>query len=114
MPLLAVSSRGAILRRPKTLAMGYPSCLSIFGRKAVEHRLFAEHLSAEYRVRTEGRGHTVDERKLPAHKPDNHWFDCVVGCAAASMRGVERIGAAVQPQGKRKHLKLSELQRRTP
>ena len=43
----------------------------------------------------------------------NHWFDCVVGCAAAaSMQGVERIGAAVQPQGDRKRLKLSELRAR--
>ncbi|NLW49349.1 MAG: hypothetical protein GXY85_00715 [Candidatus Brocadiaceae bacterium] len=92
-------------------AMGDPGCLSIFGRKAVQHRLFAEHVTAEYRVRTEGRGRTVDEWKLPAHKPDNHWFDCVVGCAAAaSMQGVQRVGAAVQPPGERKRLKLSELQ----
>ncbi len=84
----------------------------MFGRKAMQHRLFADHLTAEYRVRTEGRGRTVNEWKLPAHKPDNHWFDCVVGCAAAaSMQGVERIGAAVQPQGERKRLKLSEIQR---
>jgi hypothetical protein len=82
-------------------AMGDPGCLSIFGRKAVEH----------HRVRTEGRGRTVDEWKLPVHKPDNHWLDCVVGCAAAaSMQGVERIGAAIQPQQERKRLKLSELQ----
>ncbi len=51
-------------------AMGDPGCLSIFGRKATPHRLFAEHLTAEYHVRTEGRGRTVDEWKLPAHKPD--------------------------------------------
>ena len=93
-------------------AMGDPGCLSIFGRKATQHRLFAEHLTAEYGVRTEGRGRTVDEWKLPAHKPDNHWFDCLVGCAAAaSMQGVERIGAAMQAQAVRKRLKLSELQR---
>jgi hypothetical protein len=92
--------------------MGDPGCLSVFGRKAVQHRLFAEHVTSEYRVRTEGRGRTVDEWKIPAHKPDNHWFDCVVGCAAAaSMQGVERIGVAVKPQGERKRLKLSELHR---
>jgi len=91
--------------------MGDPGCLSVFGRKAVQHRLFAEHLTSEYRVRTEARGRTVDEWKLPVYKPDNHWFDCVVGCAAAaSMKGVERLGAVVQPQSGRKRLKLSELQ----
>jgi len=93
-------------------AMGDFGCLSIFGRKAVEHRLFAEHLTAEYRVRTEGRGRTVDEWKLPAHKPDNHWFDCVVGCAAAaSMQGVERIGARSDVSTRRERIKLSDLQR---
>jgi len=87
-------------------------CLSIFGRKAVQHRLFADHLAAEYRVRTEGRGRTVDEWKVPAHKPDNHGFDCVVGCAAgASMQGVEHIGAAVKAAGNRERLRLSQLQK---
>ena len=91
--------------------MGDPGCLSIFGRKAIQHRLFAEHVTAEYRVRTEGRGRTVDEWKLPAHKPDNHWFGCVVGCAAAaSMQGAEHVGATAKPAGDRKRLKLSQLQ----
>jgi len=93
-------------------AMGDAGCLSIFGSNPPQHRLFGEHLTAEYRVQTEGRGRTVDEWKLPVHKPDNHWFDCLVGCAAAaSMRGVERIGAQVEPKHERKRLKLSELQR---
>ena len=93
-------------------AMGDAGCLSIFGRKAVEHRLFAEHLTAEYRVRSEGRGRTVDEWKLPAHKPDNHWLDCVVGCAAAaSMQGVERLGAP-RGTGARARLRLSAVQGR--
>lgn len=96
-------------------AMGDRGCLSIFGRKPGPHRLFAEHLTAEYRVPTEGRGRMVDEWKLPAHKPENHWLDCLVGCvAAASMRGVEV--AAVMGEGRReqprKRLKLSELQTR--
>jgi hypothetical protein len=42
-------------------AMGAPGCLSIFGRKAVQHRLFAEHVTSEYG------GRTVDEWKLPVH-----------------------------------------------
>jgi len=93
-------------------AMGDPGCLSIFGRKAVQHRLFAELLTAEYRVRTEGRGRTVDEWKLPAHRPDNHWLDCVVGCAAsASMQGVERVGAPIRAGKGRERLKLSEIRR---
>lgn len=74
-------------------AMGDKGCLSIFGKKAFAHRMLAEHVTAEYRVRTFGRGRTVDEWKSPTNKPDNHWFDCLVGCAcAASMRGVSFEG----------------------
>jgi len=54
----------------------------------------------------------VIEWKLPAYKPDNHWLDRVVGCAAsASMQGVERIGAAVQTHRDQTRLRLSGLQR---
>ena len=58
-----------------TTAMGDPDCLSIFGRKGVQHRLLADHLTTEYHIRTEDRSRTVDEWKLPAHKPDNYWLD---------------------------------------
>ncbi len=93
-------------------AVGDPGCLSILGRKAVEHRLFAEHLTAEYRARTKGRGRTVNEWNLPAHKPDNHWFDCVVGWAAAtSMQGAERVGAEREARAQAKRIKLPEIQR---
>ncbi len=53
--------------------MGDPGCLSLFGHKPERHRLLAEHLTAEYRVKTEGRGRTVDEWKLRAAGLDNHW-----------------------------------------
>jgi len=36
-------------------------CLSLFGDKLPLHRLLAEHLTAEYFVKTEGRGRIVDE-----------------------------------------------------
>ena len=39
-------------------------------------------------MKTEGRGRTVDEWKLRAAAVDNHWLDCLVGCAvAASIQG---------------------------
>ncbi len=74
---------------------GDKGCLALFGQKPAEHRLFADHVTAEYRVRTEGRGRKVDEWKLPPSKADNHWFDCLVGCAvAASMLGVSVMDPA--------------------
>jgi len=69
--------------------MGDPGCLSLFGQDQERHRLIAEHLTAEYRIRTEGRGRVVDEWRLRPEGFDNHWFDGVVGCAVgASMLGV--------------------------
>jgi hypothetical protein len=54
------------------------------------HRLFADHVAAsETFVRTEDHGRSVWEWSIRPSKPDNHWFDCLVGCAvAASMCGV--------------------------
>ncbi len=45
-------------------------CLSLFG--GVDHRLLVEHLCTEYRVRTEGRGRTVDEWRPKPSGGDNH------------------------------------------
>ena len=76
------------------VAMGDRGCLSLFGDKPDQHRLLAEHLTGEYRVKTEGRGRTVDEWKLRPERADNHWLDCLVGCAvAASMQGCALPGA---------------------
>ena len=93
--------------------MGDPGCLSLFGRKAAEHRLLADHLTAEYRVKTEGRGRTVDEWKPRAGNPDNHWFDCLVGCAVAgSIQGAVLFGTEAREQARRQRVRLSDLQRR--
>ena len=93
--------------------MGDRGCLSLFGDTPNLHRLLAEHLTAEYRVKTEGRGRTVDEWKTRPATTDNHWFDCLVGCAvAASMQGVVLPGTDVTPASKRPRIRLSELQGR--
>jgi phage terminase large subunit GpA-like protein len=93
--------------------MGDRGCLSLFGESPDQHRLFAEHLSAEYRVKTEGRGRTVDEWKMRPERGDNHWFDGLVGCAvAASMQGAVLAGAggAGQP-AERERVSFADLQR---
>lgn len=95
-----------------SVRMGDRGCLSLFGAKPEQHRLFAEHLTAEYRVQTQGRGRTVDEWKLRPSTTENHWFDCLVGCAvAASMQGVSLPGAEATPhQPARRQITLSQLQ----
>jgi hypothetical protein len=68
--------------------MGDRGCLSLFGDRAERHRLLAEHLTSEYRVRTFGRGREVDEWKARPDQTENHWLDCLVGAAVcASERG---------------------------
>ena len=93
--------------------MGDPGNLSLYGRKAGNHRLLADHLTSEYRVRTEGRGRTVDEWKLRLPNADNHWLDCLTGCAvAASMEGITLPGtgpAVLKPR--RKVVTFAELRR---
>jgi len=94
-------------------AMGDKGCLSLFGDSPERHRLLGEHLTAEYRVRTEGRGRSVDEWKMRPQRGDNHWFDCLVGCAvAASMQGAVLLGMQSVAVPKRKRVSFSEMQKR--
>lgn len=94
--------------------MGERGCLSLFGDKPETHRLFAEHVTAEYRVRTEGRGRTVDEWKLRPERSDNHWLDGLVGAAvAASIQGVILPGTDGREPVKRGRVSFRELQKKT-
>jgi hypothetical protein len=82
------------------VAIGDKGCLSFYGRTPLHHRLIAEHLTAEYRVKTAGRGRTVDEWKIRPQRNDNHFLDCLAGCAVCgSMLGAtlpEHIGGALK------------------
>lgn len=94
--------------------MGDPGCLSLYGNDQDRHRLLAQHLAAEYRVRTSGRGRELDEWKLRPEGFDNHWFDGVVGCAVAgSLSGTTLIGLecprSLAPQPR---IRLSSLRHR--
>ncbi len=94
------------------VAMGDRGCLSLFGDSAATHRLFAEHITAEYRVKTEGRGRTVDEWKLRAAAVDNHWLDGLVGCSVgASILGAILPGTDQRSAPTRPRMKLSDVQR---
>jgi hypothetical protein len=92
--------------------MGDRSCLTLFGDHPDLHRLLAEHLTSEYRVRTEGRGRSVDEWKMRPERGDNHWFDCLVGCAVgASMQGAVLAGTQSQTASRRERVSFANLQR---
>ena len=90
------------------MARGDRGTLSVFGSRAGEHRLFFEHLCSEYPVRTSGRGRECDEWKDRPGKPDNHWLDCLVGCAvAASVAGVT-VPEARRTAPRRKRVNCAE------
>ena len=95
--------------------MGDRGCLSVFGRKPGDHRLLAEHVCAEYKVPTTGRGRTVDEWKLRPENFDNHWLDCLVGCAVgASIGGVvlAEAGEGIGATPARRKVKIPDRLRR--
>ena len=92
---------------------GDRGAMTLFGKKPEHHRLFAEHVadSESYFV-TEGYGRTVHEWRPEPSKPDNHWFDCLVGCAvAASMVGVKAFGEAASGR-QRKRYTQEDLRRK--
>jgi hypothetical protein len=92
--------------------LGDRGCLSLWGRRPDIHQLLAEHLTAEYRVRTEGRGRVVDEWKLRPDRSDNHWLDCLAGCAVCgSMLGatMPEFGTATPLRRRGAPVRLSAL-----
>jgi hypothetical protein len=94
------------------VAAGDPGSMTIFG-KAPDHELFAEHIAgSETWTETKGHGRTVHEWTLNPSKPDNHWLDCLAGCAvAASMVGVKLPGETA-PKRQRKRYTQEDLARR--
>jgi Terminase large subunit gpA, endonuclease domain len=96
----------ARLRQP----MGEAGALTLFGEEAVTHRLFADHTTAEYAVKTFGRGRQVEEWKLRPNR-ENHWLDALVGCAvAASILGVTVAGLPPEKPRERRRVSLREMQ----
>jgi hypothetical protein len=76
-----------------------------FGSKPYHHEMLCDQLSAEFAVRVSGRGRKVDEWKNRPGR-DNHWWDCLVGCAVgASVAGVELPGQKQQPKRQRRPMR---------
>ncbi len=87
--------------------------MTLYGADPRDHRMFADHLTAEYRERGEAPayGRTVYEWFQRPHHPDNHLLDAVVGCAvAASMLGTALPGMAPPPKPARKVISFQTAQ----
>ncbi len=81
------------------IEFGDPGSLTFWGREADQHRMVAEHLVAEYRVRVSAsNGRVVDEWKTKSGKPDNHLLDCLSGSmVAASVMGAKLAAMDKKP-----------------
>jgi len=88
-------------------------CIGIYGTTKTDHGLLAEHVARSERwVEVTGPYGTVREWSPLPTRPDNHWLDCLVGCAAAaSMCGVRTAGDAL-PVRERKRYTQEDLRRR--
>jgi len=86
-------------------AAGDRGCISLFGSDGREHELFAEHVAhSETWVETTALGRVVHEWSPRPTRPDNHWFDCLVGCAAAaSMCGVKAPGETAAGRSRKRY-----------
>lgn len=93
--------------------LGDHGSLTIYNAESYQHATLAEHLTSEFRTRTFGRGREVDEWKIRPDRPDNHWLDCLVGCAVgASMSGLSVEGGKASRVAKpSKSIDFGELQR---
>ena len=92
------------------VAMGDPGSLTLFGERQDVHRMFLDHMVSEYSTRTDGRGRRVDEWAKRPNVSDNHWWDCLVGCAvAASEQGVTLPELGGGSKLKRKPIRLSAI-----
>lgn len=79
----------ARLRTP----LGDRGAMYLNGKHQERHRMLADHLTSEIPTITAGRGRTVAQWQIRSAGIDNHWWDCMVGCAvAANMLGVTPPG----------------------
>ena len=94
---------------------GSASAFYLPGEKINEHPLLTLHLLSEYRAASsaESSGRRVEKWFLRPGEHENHWFDCVVGCAV----GANRCNIESNPSGEakrkrvRRYIDPAELQR---
>lgn len=90
------------------VAIGESGCLTLWGKQPLMHELFSEHLTAEYKVRTQGRDRTVDEWRIRPGRTDNHWLDCLTGCAMLASQLGSALPQTLNLNKEKKPVKLSE------
>lgn len=102
-----------------SMPIGTEGALLLFGTvgREADHEQFAEHIAASEYYREVTAQFTVNEWSVLPNRPDNHWFDCLVGCfVGASMLGCKVSTPAEESKpaagGKRKFRTLSDMKGR--
>lgn len=76
-------------------APGATSSFYLPGSSLREHPLLTTHLLSEFRAASWGQGRRVEKWSPRPDRRENHWWDCVIGCAvAASVSGLTFSAAA--------------------
>ncbi len=108
--LIDVNSWKTFVHARLAMGVGDKASISLFGHNLNAHRMFAEQITSEYKIQTFGRDRAVDEWKLRQPGLDNHFLDCLVGCAVgASMSGVALDGEDAFAKKKRPKVPFSQL-----
>lgn len=95
--------------------LGDRGALWLFGKDAQRHRMLADQLTAETPTMTAGHGRHVAQWALRQPGLDNHWLDCLVGCAvAANMLGATPPGLRVESRPKVSFGQLQRARRTRP
>lgn len=91
--------------------LGDGGSVTLFKADASTHRMLADHLHAEYPVAVESQGRKVNEWEQRPNRPDNHFFDCLVGCCVAgSMVGCKL--STDTPRHKKQRRPLNQMGKR--
>ena len=78
------------------------------------HEMFFAQLTSERCTLVTANDRTVDEWDLPDKQRDNHWWDCLVGCAVAASKAGAKLGGNIQHQAEvvrteRKRISLAAM-----
>ncbi len=96
----------SVVHSALAVELGEPAALTLWGQSAGAHTLIAEHCGAERSEPKALRGEVFDKWTLPTHRPDNHLWDCLVGCAvAASVQGLKLRADGELPRPRAKKAK---------
>lgn len=96
------------------LAVGDRGAITFYGKRGADHRMLADHLTAEkcFPLRLDT-GRELEEWAIKPGKPDNHYWDTLVGCAAiASHEGATVLASETEKPKPRKKFRSYDEWRR--